>query len=160
MGCLSLHGLLARYTKAVHAPGMRGTFSPQPRLKDPDMYHGTCVAHVPWCMPGSLTSGFLSIRWQIKLSQLSRRMRNPQMYVSVKRPVNDHLICQEYTIVQYDETSQTCPNFTWHGPIPFQLPQLPPTLLCYIFEETSDRDISTTLVVCFLIIYFSMLSWV
>ena len=23
------------------------------------MHHGTCVTHVPWCMPGSLTSGFL-----------------------------------------------------------------------------------------------------
>ena len=21
---------------------------------DPDMHHGTCVTHVPWCMPGSL----------------------------------------------------------------------------------------------------------
>ena len=23
------------------------------------MHYGTCVTHVPWCMPGSLTSGFL-----------------------------------------------------------------------------------------------------
>ena len=22
------------------------------------IYHGTCVTHVPWCMPGSLTRGF------------------------------------------------------------------------------------------------------
>ena len=26
------------------------------------MHHGTCVTHVPWRMPGSLTSGFLWIR--------------------------------------------------------------------------------------------------
>ena len=39
--------------------GMRGTFSPPPRVSDPDMHHGTCVMHVPWCMPGSPTSGFL-----------------------------------------------------------------------------------------------------
>ena len=39
--------------------GMPGTFSPLPRVSDPDMHHGTCVTHVPWCMPGSLTSGFL-----------------------------------------------------------------------------------------------------
>ena len=31
---------------------------------DPDMHHGTCVTHVPWCMPGSLTSGFLWSRWR------------------------------------------------------------------------------------------------
>ena len=24
---------------------------------DPSKHHGSCVAHVPWCMPGSLTSG-------------------------------------------------------------------------------------------------------
>ena len=29
------------------------------RVSDPDMCHGTCEAHVPWCMPGLLTSGFL-----------------------------------------------------------------------------------------------------
>ena len=34
---------------------------PRPRLKrkplvsDPDMLHGTCITHVPWCMSGSLT---------------------------------------------------------------------------------------------------------
>ena len=54
------HGPLTRYVKLriVHAPGMPGTFSPPPRVNDPDMHHGTCVTcvtHVPWCMPGSLT---------------------------------------------------------------------------------------------------------
>ena len=55
------HGPLARYVKlrVAHASGMSGTFSPSPRVGDPDMHHGTCVTHVPWCMPGSLTSGFL-----------------------------------------------------------------------------------------------------
>ena len=43
----------------AHAPGMPGTFSPPPQVSDPDMHHGTCVTHVPWCMPGSLTSSFL-----------------------------------------------------------------------------------------------------
>ena len=42
----------------AHAPEMPGTFSPQPRVSDPDMHHGTCVTHVPWCMPGSLASGY------------------------------------------------------------------------------------------------------
>ena len=26
-------------------------------VNDPDMHHGTCVTHVPWCMSGSLTCG-------------------------------------------------------------------------------------------------------
>ena len=49
---------LARCVKLriAHAPG---TFSSPPRVSDPDMHHGTCVTHVPWWMPGSLTSGFL-----------------------------------------------------------------------------------------------------
>ena len=29
----------------------------KPLFSDPDMHHGTCVTHVPWCMSGSLTRG-------------------------------------------------------------------------------------------------------
>ena len=46
--------------------GNAGTFSPPPRVSDPDMQHDTYGTHVPWCMPGSLTSGFLWSRWQGK----------------------------------------------------------------------------------------------
>ena len=38
-------------------------------------------------MPGSLTSGFLWSRWRARRSRHSRRMRNPQFYVSGKRPM-------------------------------------------------------------------------
>ena len=87
------NGPLARYVELwVDAPGMPGTFSPPPRVSDPDMHHGTCVTHVPWCMPGSLTSGFLWSRWRGKRSRHSRRMRNPQFYISGKRPMLDALI--------------------------------------------------------------------
>ena len=27
----------------------------KPLVSDPDMHHGTCVTHMPWCMSGSLT---------------------------------------------------------------------------------------------------------
>ena len=60
-GLLSiLHGPLARYVKLrfAHVPEMPGTFSPSPRVSDPDIHHGTCVTHVPWYMSGSLTRGF------------------------------------------------------------------------------------------------------
>ena len=29
----------------------------KPLVSDPDMHHGTCVTHVPWCMSGSLNRG-------------------------------------------------------------------------------------------------------
>ena len=46
---LPQHMPLARYEKlrVAHAPGMPGTFSPLPRVSDPDMHQGTCVTHVP-----------------------------------------------------------------------------------------------------------------
>ena len=73
--------------RVAPAPVMPGTFPPPPRVTDPDMHHGTWVTHVPWCMPGSLTSGFLWSRWSGKRDRHSRRMRNPQCYVSGKRPM-------------------------------------------------------------------------
>ena len=65
--------------------GNAGNVSPPPRVCDPDIHHGTCV---PWCMPGLLTSGFLWGWWLGKRSRHSRRMRNPQSYVSGRRPVH------------------------------------------------------------------------
>ena len=88
--CISLtNGPLTRYAKlwVAHAPGMLGMFSPPPRVSDPDTHHGTCVTHVPWCMLGLLTSGFLWSWWQRKWCQHSQRMRNPQFCVSGKRPM-------------------------------------------------------------------------
>ena len=43
--------------------GNAGNVFPRGRLQrkllvsDPDMHHGTCVTHVPWCMSGSLNRG-------------------------------------------------------------------------------------------------------
>ena len=83
-----------REIAGAHAPGMSGTFSPPPWVSDPDMHHGTCVTHVPWCMPGLLTSIFLWSRWRGK--RHSQRMCNTQFYVSGKRSMladrcTDHL---------------------------------------------------------------------
>ena len=66
---------------------MPGTFSTPPRVSDPDMHHGTCVTHVPWCMPVSLTTGFLWSRPRGDRSRHFRRMRSSQFYVSGKRPL-------------------------------------------------------------------------
>ena len=83
------HGPLAGYVKlrVTHAPGMPGTFSPPLRVSDPGMHHDTCVTHVPWCMPGLLTSGFLWSRWRRKRSRHSWRMCNPQFCLSGKGPI-------------------------------------------------------------------------
>ena len=79
------NGPLARYVKlrVAHAPGMSGTFSPSQRVSDPDMHHGTCVTHVPWCMPGSLTNG---LRWRGTRSQQFRRMRSRNFTYLVRGP--------------------------------------------------------------------------
>ena len=75
---------LARYVKlrVPHAPGMRGKFSPTQRVSDPDMHRGTCVTHVPWCMQGSLTSGFLWSRWRGKcaIHNLTHLARGPLLW--------------------------------------------------------------------------------
>ena len=68
-----------RKLRVSHAPGMSGTFSPPHRVSVPDIYHGTCVMHVAWCMSGSLTSCFLWSRRRGIRSRHSRRMHNPQI---------------------------------------------------------------------------------
>ena len=83
------HGPLTRYAKlrVAHAPAMPGMFSSPVRVNDPDMHHGTCLTHVPGCLPGSLTCGFLWSRWRGKRSRHPRRMRNPQFCVSCMKPM-------------------------------------------------------------------------
>ena len=65
---------------------MPGTFSRPLRISDPDMHHGMCVTHVPWYMPGSLSSGFLRSRCREKRSRHSRRMRKLQFYYLTRGP--------------------------------------------------------------------------
>ena len=84
--------------------GIAGNFSPSPWVNDSEMYHGTCVKHVSWCMTGSLTSVHCS-RWRGKRSRHFERMRNPQFSVSGKRskqtaePREMHCLisCMSYT---------------------------------------------------------------
>ena len=92
------HGPLTRYVKlrVAHVPEMPGTFSHPTRVSDPDMHHGPCVKHVPWCMSGSLTNDFYWSRWRVKRSRYSSRMRNPQFFVSGKRSM-----VYLYLIIQY-----------------------------------------------------------
>ena len=85
----SRYGPLARYInlRVAHALGMTGTFSAPPRVSDLDIYQGTCVTHVPLCMPGSLSSDLFQSWWRGKRPRHFRRMRNLQFFVSGKRPI-------------------------------------------------------------------------
>ena len=80
---------LIRYVKVwvAHAPGRPGTFSLSPRVNDHDMHHRSMRDARTLLHLGSLTSGFLWSRWRGKRSRHSRRMCNPQFYVSGTRPV-------------------------------------------------------------------------
>ena len=83
------HGPLTRYVHlwVAHASGMPGTFSPPPiskiiasqrsRHASRHVRHACAVMHV----------GIANPRWRGKRSRHSRRMRNPQFYVSGKRPM-------------------------------------------------------------------------
>ena len=88
--------------------GMPGTFSLPPEASDPYMHHGTCVTHVPWCMPGSLTSGSFGVDGKGKHSW---RMRNPQCYVSGKRPIS-FFICSDLNVGYDIPTASLCTIFS------------------------------------------------
>ena len=93
----STHGSLTRYAKlrAAHAPG---TLSMPLRISDPDMHH-TCVMHVPWCMPGSLTCGFFWSRWRGKRSRIPGTCATRNIAYLVRSPwysirCSDNLFCK------------------------------------------------------------------
>ena len=71
-------------------------------------HHGlaiaTCITARAWrtgrdSIPGSLASGFLWSRWRGKRSWYPWRMRNPQIYVSGKRPMGVHLLLPKPTML-------------------------------------------------------------
>ena len=61
--CATMGLLQIRKFAGWACAGNAGTVFPATDFKgnglvsDPDMYHGTCVTHVPWCKSGSLTHG-------------------------------------------------------------------------------------------------------
>ena len=130
------------------------------RVSDPDMHHGTCLTHVPWCMPGSLTSGFRWRRWREKRSRHSRRMRNHQFYVSGKRPMyytpaND-VYFRLYQLFKLDSSSFRCERniLTWKVIciIIFLRKIFIVRLLCPLhtsFSFVLDRKMSSNCKLCF-----------
>ena len=111
------------------APGMSWTFSPPRRVFGPDMHYGTCVTHVSWCMPGSITSGFLWSRWRGKRSQHSMRMRNLQFRYLVRGPLMIILELVDWIIIISSRVSRGIKQ--WCNAIMLYWTQL--------FEKKNDR---------------------
>ena len=84
-----LHGPLTRYVKlcVAHAPGMPGTFSPPPTSKETASYRSRHASRHVRNARAVMHVGIANPWRRGKRSRHSRRMRNPQFYVSGKRPV-------------------------------------------------------------------------
>ena len=96
-----LYGANGRNTIPLHS-------YKSPQVSNPDMHHGTCIMHMQWCMPGSLTSGFLWSRCWGKRSWHSRHIRNPQIYLFGKRPIAKQ--CNS----QLCSSQWQCGHASWH----------------------------------------------
>ena len=64
-----------------------GNVLPTAWVNDPDMHHGTCVTHVPWCMSGSLTNGFLLKSVAGKKFSAFPSHAQPSILLTGKRPM-------------------------------------------------------------------------
>ena len=87
MSALPLTSCQIRKSAGCACAGNTGNVFPPPQFRYPDMHHGMCVTHVPWCMPGSLNCIFIWNWRRGKRSRHSRRMRNPQVYASGRGPI-------------------------------------------------------------------------
>ena len=85
--------------RGAYVPGMPGIYSPPPRVRDPDIYHGTCAMHVSWFMSGSLSSGFLWIRWQENVPGISGACATRNFTYLGRGPWHGHAI-QRGTVIQ------------------------------------------------------------
>ena len=111
---------LARYVKlwVAHAPGMSGTFSRA--VSDSGMHHGTCVTLMAWCMSGSLTNSFFGCRWRGKRFLHSWHMRNPQSFLSGKRPIS---FCWAIKYLPYTPNKKHQVLRCWKGALVLQFCQ-------------------------------------
>ena len=103
--------------------GSAGNVSPPLEVSDPRMHHGTCIMHMPWCILGWLSKGFLWSRWQGKRSWHSRRMCNLKIYVSGKRPMSSLYLYAYYTSFMTIVSSPVTVN----PPLPPHPPPPPPS---------------------------------
>ena len=86
------HRPLVRYVKLrfAHAPGILGTFSPSPTSKRTASLRSRHTSRHVRHARAVMAVGIAIPCWRGKRSRHSRRMRNPQFYVSGKRSMDDY----------------------------------------------------------------------
>ena len=78
----------------------------KPLVGDPDMHHGTCVTHVPWCMSGLLTRGGGE-----NDSGISGACTDPRFDVSGKRSVTPKSDIPHKLNILHQYYAHWCPWF-------------------------------------------------
>ena len=99
------HGPRTRYVKlrVVHAPGMPGKFSPPPISKETASYRSRHASrHVRDARAGMYV-GIANPWWRGKRSRHSRRMRNPQFYVSCKAHEWERRTLKQWTLRKLEQ---------------------------------------------------------
>ena len=87
--CRRGYGPLTRYRKlpVAHALGMPGMFSPPPTSKETASYRSQHASRHVRDARAVMHDGNANSQWRGKRYRHSRRMHNPQFYVSGKRPI-------------------------------------------------------------------------
>ena len=90
----TIRGSLTRYVKlwVAHAPRMSETFPPPPTSKETTSSRSCHASRLGRHARALMHGGIANPRWRGKLSRHSRRMRNPQFYVSGKLPISGYPI--------------------------------------------------------------------
>ena len=88
------HGPLAKYVKlrVAHPPWTSGTFSPSPISKETACWRSRHAPRHVRPARAVMHVGIVNPRWRGIRSRHSRRMRNPQIYISGMRPIRPFLM--------------------------------------------------------------------
>ena len=90
----------------------------KPLVSDPGMHHRTCVAHVPWCMSGSLTRGggenVPGILGACATRNFTYRARGLSVNIDHWRMIPSHVLCgYDYLSMSYVHCSLAMGSFPW-----------------------------------------------
>ena len=107
--------------RGAHVPGMLATFSPPPTLKKTASKHSRYTSRHVRLARTVMHVGIAYPRWRGKHSRHSPRMRNPQIYVSGKRPMVPVIALGNTWL---DSTKPGMCNCKGNQPITIALPSL------------------------------------
>ena len=120
----------------------RHRFQRKPLVSEPGMHHGTCVAHVPWCMPGSLNRSGGG-----KRSRYSRHMRNPWFCVIGRRPMEKwYQQCTKLNWAEYSHSILASLKFGHISVKPHTLSKMRLDISkCHWQEDVSSHNVKASL---------------